>query len=167
MAHSPSASLLGPEYDDFLYAPIGDEKNGMLLRVVSALARLDLDPWQESANLAHLSVEKATERLAALITALPDGLLVHQDPKAIASRLIARLPSRRSFSAQSAERSAGVTNPMAIQSQPFLWIAFFLMVLLESLGFAGSQHSAAHLNNTPGPTASGTIPQSPSSAVSP
>jgi hypothetical protein len=35
-------SLLGSKFDNFLLAPIGEEKNGML-RVLSALARLD-DP---------------------------------------------------------------------------------------------------------------------------
>jgi hypothetical protein len=70
MVHSQSACLLGPEFDDFLFAPLGEEKNGMLLRVVSALARLDLDPWQETTSLARLPKETATERLAALIAAL-------------------------------------------------------------------------------------------------
>jgi hypothetical protein len=38
-----SASLLGPEFDDFLFATIGEQGNGMLLSVASALARLDAD----------------------------------------------------------------------------------------------------------------------------
>jgi hypothetical protein len=168
MAQSPSASLLGPEFDDFLFAPIGEEKNGMLLRLVSVLARLDLDPWQETANLARLPGKKATERLATLIAALPDGPSVHQDPAAIASRLIARLPSRPGFNVLSAERSAGNRNPTVIQSQSLLCIALLLMtVLLESPGFAGSHRSAEHINDTPAPTASGTIPQSPSLTGSP
>jgi hypothetical protein len=162
-----TASLLGPEFDDFLFAPIGEEKNGMMLRVVSALARLDLDPWEETGNLARLTADKATARLAALIAAQPDGLAGDQDPTAIASRLISRLPFRPDFDALSAKPSAGNHNPTTIQSPPFLWIVFLLMVLFESLGFAGSQRSAAHINNTPALTATGTTPQSPSLAVSP
>jgi len=45
MTRSATVSLQRSEFDDFLFAPIGDEKNGMLLSVISALARLDLDPW--------------------------------------------------------------------------------------------------------------------------
>jgi hypothetical protein len=43
MTRSARVSVLTPEFDDFLFAPIGEDKNGMLLRVVSALARLDVD----------------------------------------------------------------------------------------------------------------------------
>jgi hypothetical protein len=48
MTYSGSASRLGSEFDDFLFAPIGEDRNGMLLSVLSALARLDIDPWQEA-----------------------------------------------------------------------------------------------------------------------
>ena len=34
----------------------------MLLSVLSALARLDIDPWQEAAQLAGLPGETATRR---------------------------------------------------------------------------------------------------------
>jgi hypothetical protein len=39
LIHSASAPLLGPEFDDFLFAPIGEERTGMRLSVLSALAR--------------------------------------------------------------------------------------------------------------------------------
>ena len=58
-----SASQLGPEFENFLFAPIGADRNGMLLSVLSALARLDIDPWQEAAQLAALPEETATRRL--------------------------------------------------------------------------------------------------------
>ena len=86
MALSVSAPLLGSQFNDFLFASVGEEKNGMMISVVSALARLDLDAWQETANLARLTRPLATERLAGLIAALPDEFLVHQDPAEIASR---------------------------------------------------------------------------------
>jgi hypothetical protein len=94
MTPSASASLLGSEFDDFLYAPIDEDRNGMLVSVLSALARLDLDPWQEAAQLAQLPGEPATQRLASLIAALPDGSMVHLDPGTAAARLIALLPGR-------------------------------------------------------------------------
>jgi len=36
------SARLGPEFDAFLFAPIGDEGNGQSLSVISALARLDV-----------------------------------------------------------------------------------------------------------------------------
>ena len=64
----------------------------MLLSVLSALARLDVDPWQEADELARLPGDTATQRLASLIAALPDGPSAHLDPGAVATRLIALLP---------------------------------------------------------------------------
>jgi len=88
---SPTASVfgLGREFDDFLFAPIGEEPNGMLLSVVSALARSKVDPWQEAAQLAHLPAKTATQRLTALIAALPGARF---DAGVTAARLITLLP---------------------------------------------------------------------------
>jgi len=95
MTHSAPDSFLGSEFDDFLFAPIGEDRNGMLLSVLSMLVRLDVDPWQEAAKLARLSTETATQRLASLIGALPDPLSVHPGLGA-APRLIALLPPQPS-----------------------------------------------------------------------
>ena len=35
----------GCQFDQFLYASGGDDANGMPLTVLSALARMDVDPW--------------------------------------------------------------------------------------------------------------------------
>jgi hypothetical protein len=81
MTRSALGSLLGPEFDDFLFAPIGEDRNDMPLSVVSALARLDIDPWQEADKLARLPRETATQRLASLIAALPEGPSAHLAPE--------------------------------------------------------------------------------------
>ena len=94
MTRPASVSALGSEFDDFLFAPIGEDRNGMLLSVLSALARLDFDPWEEAAKLAQLPEETATRKLASLIAALPDGPAARPDPGMIAPRLIALLPRR-------------------------------------------------------------------------
>src|SRR5580658_364583 len=99
MIHAAPVSALAAEFDDFLFASIGEERNGMLLSVASALARLDVDPWQEAANLAQLPGTTATRRLTSLIAALPDTLSTHLDPGTVAARLIARLPRRTSSAA--------------------------------------------------------------------
>jgi len=66
----------------------------MLLSVLSALARRNVDPWQEAAKLALLPEESATKRLSSLITPLPGGPLAHGNPTTIAARLITLLPRR-------------------------------------------------------------------------
>jgi hypothetical protein len=89
---------LPTDFDAFLRAPIGEGKNGILLSVLSAFARLDIDPWQEAARLRELPRPTAVERLASLITALPDEPSIQRDSSIHAVRLMALL-----------ERSAHVT----------------------------------------------------------
>ena len=59
------------EFDLFLFAPVGEERNGMLLSMISALARLDVDPWQEAATLTKMPAQDATLRLTSLLSSLP------------------------------------------------------------------------------------------------
>jgi hypothetical protein len=88
--HSP----LGTEYDNFLFALIGDDRNGMPLSVVSLLGRMDLDPWEEAARLAGLAADAAVQKLALLLRALPAQSMPQLDPDGAAARLIALLPHR-------------------------------------------------------------------------
>ena len=64
----------------------------MPLSVLSALTRLDLDPWQEAAELSELPKDKAAVRLETLIARLPGPRLTQADLRAIADRLTALLP---------------------------------------------------------------------------
>jgi hypothetical protein len=133
MTRSASASLQRSEFDDFLFAPIGDERNGMLLSVISALARLDLDPWLEAASLARMPRETATERMASLISALPDRTSAHRAPEAIAAHLIGLLPRQGDSSARRQEpllaRSAATRTRVIIfvALMTFLLTTQFLM----------------------------------------
>ena len=65
---TPAASVffVGSEFDNFLHASIGVEGNEMALSVLSALARLNVDPWEEAAELSELPQHTATQRLASL-----------------------------------------------------------------------------------------------------
>jgi hypothetical protein len=138
MTHSALASHPGPEFDDFLFAPIGEAENGMPLSVLSALARLDVDPWQEAAELARLPGENAIQRLASLIGALPDGS--HQaDPKTIAIRLIAFLPRgpRSAVPTHEALLAVGaVTRSRAL----FLYMMIFMVFMLGAQVFLAARH---------------------------
>ncbi len=65
------AAPLAPEFEPFLFAAIGAERNGSPLSVLSALARSDVDPWQEAARLTALPEAAATRSLLALLAARP------------------------------------------------------------------------------------------------
>jgi hypothetical protein len=86
-----SVSFFRPEFNDFLYAPVGADRSEMPLSVLSALSRLDVDPWREAAELAQLPPDTATKRLASLLARLPGGRWAQADLRTI-DRLIALLP---------------------------------------------------------------------------
>jgi hypothetical protein len=85
-------SLLHSDLNDFLFASVGDEQNGMPLSVISALTRLDVDPWEEAARLAALPKAVAAEALAPMIARLPIGRPQPSDNLAITQRLVELLP---------------------------------------------------------------------------
>ena len=50
MPNKHSLFLFEHKFDEFLFTPIGEEENGMVLNVMSAFARRNVDPWEEAAN---------------------------------------------------------------------------------------------------------------------
>jgi hypothetical protein len=92
MTPATSVSFFRAEFDGFLYAPIGADKNDSPLSVLSALARLNLDPWREAAELSEMPKDLAAARLEKLIGRLPRGRWGEGDLGSIVDRLIALLP---------------------------------------------------------------------------
>lgn len=101
MALRPQYSVINSEFNDFLFASLGEEKNGIELTVLSALTRLDIDPWIEAARLADLPREAAARALAAAIAMLPEGDWRASDASVIAARLVGCLPRRGSVAPSS------------------------------------------------------------------
>ncbi len=132
MTQSASLPRLGSEFDAFLFAPIGDDNNGMLLSVLSALARLDVDPWQEAASLAGLPGGRAIERLSSLISALPGRAATYPDSGTTAARLIALLPSSTAAIARPGGGILGWSapaDPRAVIGMLAVNVFFFLLVM--------------------------------------
>lgn len=92
MTLSARFSLLHSDLNDFLFASVGDEQNGMALNVISALTRLGIDPWEEAARLAALPKALAADALAPMIARLPVEQLLPSDTVAISDRLVQLLP---------------------------------------------------------------------------
>ena len=124
------SSLPVSDFDAFLFATIGVERNGMLLSVLSALSRLDVDPWAEAASLANLTEKAATGKLTTLIASLPDGPAPPFDPGAIASRLIALLPRHVEYNVLSGETFKTLA---ASKSSKTIAEAFIIGVLFTSI----------------------------------
>jgi hypothetical protein len=85
---------LSPEYRPFLQSRLWEERNDMPLTMLSALARLDVDPWQEAAELAILPRDWAQKRLAALLRTLPGAPSVVLEVDALCGRSVNLLPVR-------------------------------------------------------------------------
>ena len=131
MALRPEYSLIHSEFNDFLFALVGEEESGMQLTVLSALTRLGLDPWREAARLSELTKEAATSALAAAISALPEGDWKGPNSRSIAARLVDRLPKHVSPSAKSPQsRSIRDQKPKSETQKWLVWIALATAVLV-------------------------------------
>jgi hypothetical protein len=146
----------GAKFDAFLYAPIGEERNGMMLSVLSALARLDLDPWQEAAKLAVLPADTAKQRLTSLLEALPDATSPGRDPAPIAARLIGLLPHSAGHDklANTVVGASAKTKPQEV----LIW-AVFMMVFLVSQWIAAGYKPSASADNVSAPISSPAAPK--------
>jgi hypothetical protein len=85
-------SLLHSDLNDFLFASVGVEQNGMPLNVISALTRLGIDPWEEATRLATLPKALASEALVIMVARLPVARPLPSDNLAISRQLVQLLP---------------------------------------------------------------------------
>jgi len=157
MRDGVTALQLGSEFDAFLFAPIDREETGMVLSVASALARLDLDPWREAAELTRMSRSAANQRLTSLIAALPGATSL---PSAAASRLIDLLPRGESFVAAACVKVLGTNT--AAEAQNVVRVLVINLVLLAGVLFG--QWAFTRLNP---PADAQAIPASASSIATP
>lgn len=168
MTRSPSMSHLGSEFNDFLFAQVGEDRNGMRVSVLSALARRDLDAWQEAAKLAGLPTESATQRLASLIASLPDGPSTHRDADANAARLIALLPRRAGAIIPWRKTMLGVgavpNSPAAIC---VISCVMYMVVMIGTQFIMASHPTPAQLDTARAPASSTVSLRTPSPTADP
>ena len=159
-AHAVAVSGLGPEYDTFLFAPIGVDNNGMQVSVLSGLARSDLDPWQEAARLAGLPGKSAVERLATLIQASPGKAWDQPEARAVAARLIALLPRTLADHAASSQIPDRVGT--MLNAQPW-WLYVILMSFVLGSQLLIAIHPPPPATNRDGVNVAGEVtpPQPP------
>jgi len=132
----------------------------MLLSVLSALARLDVDPWQEAAELARLPRENATQRLASLIaSALPDKPSMRLDPGSISARLIELLPS--GAGANIPLRATIVSTGAKTNSGSIVAFVIFMALTLGAQFIAASLQSPVQTINANAAASNTVVPQMP------
>jgi hypothetical protein len=146
---------IGPEYNTFLYATIGADPSGSELSVLSAMARMNLDPWQEAAKLAALSAKAAAGRLTLMIAALPDGASVADDPGLVAARLIKLLPQQSHHSLPPPQQNRLnlppqlLTAAKALSSKSALYVVLLLIGLaLGAKWFVANRAPVAHVQTS-------------------
>jgi predicted dinucleotide-utilizing enzyme len=123
-------ALLGPEFDAFLFASLEEQGNGKPMSVLSALARLDIDPWNEAVELARMPRGDACQRLTALLSQPSVILELSSGPAAIADRLVKLLP--RGF------RSHAVSQGKAVHGYTAgRWKATAKAILINVIVVAG------------------------------
>jgi hypothetical protein len=138
MTHAALAPLIGAEFDKFLYAPIREDRNGTPLSVLSALARLDVDPWQEAASLTRMTRDAAAVRLTALIAALPDEPTRDIPAKVVAADLVALLPKTAGFSVGSSDGVFAAVGPQRAQVRFALGALAILVMIAIALSASPS-----------------------------
>jgi len=153
---------LGSEFDNFLFASIAEDRNGTPLSVLSALARLNIDPWEEAAKLTRLPGETATQRLASLIAALSDERSARLDPGTIAIRLVEFLPRHGGSNIPSPKTllDDGVTTNSRAVLYGLLYVIFMAIVLGGQCTMA-SRRASAQIDTAPAAASSTVLPQAP------
>lgn len=140
MTPSRATPSLGLQFNAFLFASIDEGASEARLSVVSALARLDLDPWQQAAELTELPRETAAQRLADLLSNLPGDDFAHSDSQTISQRLIALLP-RTGGPVSGASPQGGSGTPVQIDLAMIMTL-FVLMSVVAMANLGRTDHPA-------------------------
>jgi len=123
-----STSALSATFNDFLFATVCEERNEMPLTVVSALARLDIDPWTEAAELARMPADGAARRLTSLL-----AQVVSDAPAATAARLVALLPTQAKADVSSRGRAVGAMTTPSVRAVRFVFMLFIASLAVSVL----------------------------------
>jgi hypothetical protein len=131
---------LRPELDNFLFAAVGAERDGIPLSMISALTRLGLDPWDEAGRLSSLDKREAVEQLARLLAELSGAFRPLAEARDIAAGLVERLPQhhadeRSAQPAQLCRRSRyRIVGIPPIPSASRLWIICLALAAAVAIG---------------------------------
>jgi hypothetical protein len=127
-----------PEFDRFLFAPL-NEDGETPLSVLSALARQDIDAWQEAARLAQLPKDHAVNSLASTIWKSDSKRWSPSAASIAAVRLIELLPSHVG------SRDSSITDNSS--SKMTMWLVYG--IIIWSVAVSGSITRQANKEASP------------------
>jgi hypothetical protein len=130
-----TASSARPEFERFLYASVGEDRNGYVVTVLSTLARLGLDPWKEAAELAALGREAAQTRLERLLSGFRDVPELANDHGAVAQELTLLLPEHQSL--RGSKLGGSVLAPGLPGSRRSTLAILVILLILAQVLFVG------------------------------
>jgi len=142
-----------PEFDRFLFTLIGEDQNGLPLSVVSFLARMNLDPWQEAGTLADLPAEAAARRLACSLDTLTDPVLRRDITETLILRLLAQLPRRVTGAVKAPVAGVHVVAAQGpgTRIQTIIFIASTLVLIVGAQILAAHRSAPMRPGLAPGP----------------
>ncbi|HEY0204464.1 MAG TPA: hypothetical protein VGC15_09980 [Acetobacteraceae bacterium] len=117
----------------------------MPFTVLSTLARLELDPWDEAGRMARQPDQEAASQLARVLAAQPGTLAVDAD--SLAARLVILLPGRAAPSRLSLARATDTSLQAVRHRAAVLAVAGLLtglaLMLAGHLSAAGGEAAAS------------------------
>jgi hypothetical protein len=137
MSRPNSLWPLGKDFEPFLFAPVGEDKNGMLVSVLSVLARRDVDPWETADEMARLPVREAAKRLSNMIDVIPGGPLGEGPHHLTANQLIELLPHYGY--AMPASPRAPPQGPEALATSKLALMTFLIALILMAVAQYAAQ----------------------------
>jgi len=156
---TPSVSSLNAAFNPFLFATVCEERNEMPLTVISALARLNLDPWAEAAELALMPTEGAAQRLSSLLLGVADGPGPQSNRESVAARLVALLPAPVNPRFPASGHATLVSATPRAPTEGIIFLIFLASIAASALAGTMSPSAGA----APHPAASSPAPRPASS----
>jgi hypothetical protein len=165
--HRSRFSTLNARYEDFLFAPVCEDANGMRLSVISALARMNVDPWEEATRLAAMPKAIAEKTLLSILDVVSGRSWKSPEAAAVAARLVRLLPQPGEPAAIAATATANAATatakgPAQLKSYWWVWLGFWL-----AMSFMLPHHQATTTNAGAATSQSGATSQLKSSTPDP
>ncbi|MCE8456521.1 hypothetical protein [Rhodovulum sulfidophilum] len=128
-----------PEFERFLYASVGEDRNGYVVTVLSTLARLGLDPWAETADLVTLGRDVARTRLGILLARSRDVPALASDYGRVARDLSQLLPDGQTSG--SLKRVASTVADGRPGTNGAIWAVLAIIFMLFQMLMVGGSGS--------------------------
>ena len=135
MTGRPDCAPSRARYTHFLFTVVGSERrdarnSGEDITILTALARMGVDPWEEAARLAVLPRVEAAQSLETTFVNLPDIHWAAGDAAGTARRIVDKLP-------ELSRHGPAILGPWIFLTWRF-WAAAGLVLALVAVNYLGN-----------------------------